>query len=89
MSSIVGPQFSNIADYDCFIQISFDDVEDFVRLKADPYFMQKCTPDHENFADTKRSQYVSLQIWAGVCRLTAIRMTIGLVHNLVMDGQIV
>ncbi|TIA33335.1 hypothetical protein D6C78_07617 [Aureobasidium pullulans] len=72
MSRIVGPQFSNTADYDCFIQISFDDIEDFVRLKADPHFLENCTPDHENFADTNRSQ-----------------MTIGLVHDLVLDGQIV
>lgn len=56
MSRLFDPQFANIADYDAFIQIMFDDVEDFVRMKADPFFKEKVTPDHENFADTKRSR---------------------------------
>lgn len=58
MSRLFDPQFANVADYDAFIQIFFDDVEDFVRMKADPYFQSKVTPDHEKFADTKRSRYV-------------------------------
>lgn len=56
MGRLFDPQFANVTDYDCFIQIMFDDVEDFVNLKADPHFLKNCTPDHENFADTKRSQ---------------------------------
>jgi hypothetical protein len=28
-------------------------------MKADPFFREKVAPDHENFADTKRSKYVS------------------------------
>ncbi|KAB5575393.1 EthD domain-containing protein [Coniochaeta sp. 2T2.1] len=56
MSLLFDPQFANVADYDCFIQIVFDDVQDFVRMKADPFFVSKVTPDHENFADTKRSR---------------------------------
>lgn len=56
MSLLFDPQFANVADYDCFIQIVFDDVQDFVRIKADPFFVSKVTPDHENFADTKRSR---------------------------------
>jgi hypothetical protein len=59
MSRLFDPQFANVADYDAFIQIFFDDVEDFARMKADPYFRSKVTPDHENFADTKRSRYFS------------------------------
>ena len=59
MSRLFDPQFANVADYDAFIQIFFDDVEDFVRMKADPYFQSTVTPDHENFADTKRSRYFS------------------------------
>ncbi|KAM3433054.1 hypothetical protein MY4824_006215 [Beauveria thailandica] len=55
MSRLFDPQFANVADYDAFIQIFFDDVTDFVRMKADPYFLSKVAPDHENFADTKRS----------------------------------
>ncbi|KAF8466316.1 hypothetical protein BDZ91DRAFT_725054 [Kalaharituber pfeilii] len=49
-------QFSNVADYDAMISICFHDVQDFINMKKDPFFMQKVTPDHENFADTKRSR---------------------------------
>ncbi|KAK2468888.1 hypothetical protein H9L39_19480 [Fusarium oxysporum f. sp. albedinis] len=62
--------FANVADYDAIIQIFFDDVQDFVRMKADPFFQKSVTPDHEEFADTARS-----------------RMTIGLVHDIIMDGR--
>jgi hypothetical protein len=30
-------------------------MEDFLRMKADPRFMEKVAPDHKNFADTQRS----------------------------------
>ncbi|PMD57494.1 uncharacterized protein K444DRAFT_564907 [Hyaloscypha bicolor E] len=56
MSKIAGPQFNGIADYDCIVQATFRDIEDFVRMKADPFFREKVAPDHENFADTKRSK---------------------------------
>ncbi|KAJ5703180.1 hypothetical protein N7488_010728 [Penicillium malachiteum] len=56
MSRLFDRQFANIAEYDAFIQIFFDDVEDFVRMKADPDWRTKVMPDHENFADTTRSQ---------------------------------
>jgi hypothetical protein len=59
MAKIADPQFANIADYDCIVQIVFQDIEDFVRMKADPYFIEKAGPDHEKFADTKRSKYVT------------------------------
>lgn len=57
MALVAGPQFANTADYDAIIQIMFNDVDDFVRMKADPYFQERATPDHEQFADTKRSRY--------------------------------
>jgi hypothetical protein len=56
MALVAGPQFANTADYDAIIQIMFNDVDDFVRMKADPYFQERATPDHEQFADTKRSR---------------------------------
>ncbi|RMJ24402.1 hypothetical protein PHISP_04740 [Aspergillus sp. HF37] len=58
MSKIVDPQFANIADYDCIVQIVFRHVDDFVRLKQDPEYQRLVAPDHENFADTKRSRYL-------------------------------
>lgn len=56
MNVISGPQFSNIADHDAVISIYFRDVEDFARMKRDPFYPQTVAADHENFADTKRSQ---------------------------------
>ncbi|KAL8954510.1 MAG: hypothetical protein Q9193_007214 [Seirophora villosa] len=58
MQQIFDPQFANIMQYDCFIQAVFTDIADVVAMKADPYFKKYITPDHENFADTRGSQYV-------------------------------
>lgn len=58
MKRIVDPQFANVADYDCIVQIVFRDIEDFVAMKADPEYQKFVAPDHEKFADTKRSKYV-------------------------------
>lgn len=60
MNQIVGPQFNGTADYDCIVQATFRTIDDFVNMKSDPFFKEKVTPDHENFADTKRSRYVTL-----------------------------
>ena len=57
MTQLMGPQFSNLADYDCIVTAVFRNIEDFVKMKADPYYKEKVMPDHENFADTKRSKY--------------------------------
>lgn len=58
MDQIFDPQFANVADYDCIIQATFKSVDDFVRFKADPEYLRIIAPDHENFADTKRSRRV-------------------------------
>ncbi|KAI4160963.1 MAG: hypothetical protein LQ342_005248 [Letrouitia transgressa] len=55
MGRIFDPQFANISKVDCFIQAVFTHIEDWVALKADPYFKKYVTPDHENFANTKES----------------------------------
>ena len=59
MAKIAGPQYSNHADYDSFVTAVFRDIEDFVRMKADPLYIEKVMPDHENFADTTRSRYAA------------------------------
>lgn len=56
MQKLVGPQFNATADYDCFVQCMFRSVDDFVAMKNDPVYIEKIMPDHENFADTKRSK---------------------------------
>lgn len=50
-----GPLFQNVIDYDCVIQVLFDDLEDFLRLKEDPEYATKAGPDHANFANAKRT----------------------------------
>lgn len=60
MAKIADPQFANIADYDCIVQVVFRDIDDFVRLKSDPEYKSRVAPDHEGFADTGRSRYVVL-----------------------------
>ena len=56
MDKLMDPQFANIVDYDCFSQVVFSDIEEYVRMKQDPFYLEKSRGDHENFADTKRSQ---------------------------------
>lgn len=56
MGKIYDTQFANVADYDAIIRIYFNDIESFVNMKADPYFLKSVAPDHENFADTKKSR---------------------------------
>lgn len=58
MSTIYDAQFANVADYDCIVQIQFRDVEQFIRMKADPEYLRTIAPDHEHFADTKRTRWV-------------------------------
>lgn len=56
MNQLVGPQFNGSADYDCIVQCMFHDVQDFVRMKKDPFYVEHVMPDHEAFADTRRSK---------------------------------
>ncbi|EGD96700.1 hypothetical protein TESG_04132 [Trichophyton tonsurans CBS 112818] len=56
MGHIVDSQFANIAEYDCVVQIVFRDIQYFVRMKKDPEYQRLVVPDHEVFADTKRSK---------------------------------
>ncbi|TKA66030.1 hypothetical protein B0A49_08118 [Cryomyces minteri] len=42
-------------DFDCFSQVIFKSVEDYKRMKQDPWYKEHLVGDHEKFADTKRS----------------------------------
>lgn len=55
MSQLFDHQMSNIADFDCFSQVIFESLEDYKRMKEDPWYKEHLISDHENFADTKRS----------------------------------
>lgn len=56
MALLAGPLFQNVIDYDCVIQVLFDEVDTFLRLKADPEYATKAWPDHDNFANPKRTR---------------------------------
>lgn len=56
MSQLIDPQMCYIADYDCFSQVIFHSIEDYKRMKLDPWYQQYLVNDHENFADTRRSK---------------------------------
>ncbi|KAG2027527.1 hypothetical protein GB937_001273 [Aspergillus fischeri] len=55
MAELFDPQMANVADFDCFSQVVFQDVEDYKRMKQDPWYQEHLVGDHENFADTKRT----------------------------------
>lgn len=48
-------QVNNLVGFDCFSQVIFKSVEDYKRMKEDPWYKVNLVGDHENFADTKRS----------------------------------
>jgi hypothetical protein len=55
MSQLFDHQMANVADFDCFSQVIFESLEDYKRMKQDPWYKEHLVGDHENFADTKRS----------------------------------
>ncbi|EEA25242.1 conserved hypothetical protein [Talaromyces marneffei ATCC 18224] len=60
MSQIFGnfPE-GQTAGYDCFIQIVFKDVQDYIRAKDDPYYKEVILPDHTHFANTEKTFFVT------------------------------
>jgi hypothetical protein len=58
MNQIYDRQMSNVADFDCFSQVVFESVEHYKKMKEDSYYKEHLFGDHENFADTQRSQFV-------------------------------
>lgn len=56
MSQLYDRQMANVADYDCFSQVVFESVDDYKRLREDPWYKSRLFGDHEKFADTQRSQ---------------------------------
>jgi hypothetical protein len=55
MSELYDPQMANVADFDCFSQVVFENIEDYKRMKQDPWYKKHLMQDHEAFADTQRS----------------------------------
>lgn len=55
MSRLSDDQMANLADFDCFSQVMFENVDDYKKMKDDPWYKKHLVNDHENFADTKKS----------------------------------
>lgn len=55
MAQLFDPQMANVADFDCFSQAVIRSVDDYKRMKEDPWYKEHLMRDHENFADMKRS----------------------------------
>lgn len=62
MAELYDPQMANVSDFDCFSQVVFESLEDYKRMKQDPWYKEHLVRDHENFADTQRSKYVSAYV---------------------------
>lgn len=55
MAKLHDHQMTNLADFDCFSQVVFKSVDDYKKMKEDPWYKSQLVNDHEKFADTKRS----------------------------------
>lgn len=56
MGTLDDPQYTNVADFDCFSQFMLESVDNLVRMKQDPLFTAAIRDDHENFADATRTK---------------------------------
>lgn len=60
-TQLLGPDVQaekHLAAYDCVVQITFRDVQDYLTARDDPYFQKVIAPDHENFADSERTAFL-------------------------------
>ena len=48
---------NSISECDAVIQIVFNDIEDYLRVRKDPHFVSVVNPDHANFADSTRTRF--------------------------------
>jgi hypothetical protein len=88
-SKLLNPELNHVAEYDSVVQLVLRDVDDFVRLKDDPEFVQKIQPDHQHFADTSRTKYIYLSSDSNERDPNHSRMSVGYVTPLVRDNKAV
>ncbi|KAH6635112.1 EthD domain-containing protein [Chaetomium sp. MPI-SDFR-AT-0129] len=55
MTRLFDHQMANLADFDCFSLVVFRSVDDYKRMKEDPWYREHLVDDHTLFADTRRS----------------------------------
>ena len=49
MARLFDHQMTNLADFDCFSQVVFQNVDDYKRMKQDPWYKEHLVGDHEKF----------------------------------------
>ncbi|KAJ5749144.1 uncharacterized protein N7511_010840 [Penicillium nucicola] len=59
MSTIYKDQMPDdkIADCDALVRIVFNDVQDYLRVREDPHFLNVVNPDHANFANFPKTKF--------------------------------
>ncbi|CAI6332008.1 unnamed protein product [Periconia digitata] len=55
MKQLFDEHMVNLAEFDCFSQVTFRTIEDYKRMRKDPVYRNQVAGDHVNFADTNRS----------------------------------
>ncbi|KAJ5537375.1 hypothetical protein N7513_010561 [Penicillium frequentans] len=70
------PNYVEYSDHDFVVQIIIPSLESFLALKEDPIYMERVAMDHLNFADRTD-------------RARRTRMSLGYVHEIISDGQVV
>ncbi|KAL4781317.1 hypothetical protein BJX76DRAFT_360013 [Aspergillus varians] len=75
LSQLFDPSRVAFSDHDFIVQIMFPDIESFLKLKADPLYIERIAQDHLSFSDPTDEK-----------RKT--RMTLGFVHEVVRDGKV-
>lgn len=55
MQQLFDKHMINLAEFDCFSQVTFKSIDDYKRMREDPWYKKQIAGDHVNFADTRRS----------------------------------
>ncbi|KAJ6199395.1 hypothetical protein J3E72DRAFT_185724 [Bipolaris maydis] len=55
MRQLFNEHMINLADFDCFSQVTFKSIDGYKRMREDALYKKQISGDHINFADTQRS----------------------------------
>jgi len=55
MRQLFDEHMINLAEFDCFSQVTFKSIEDYKRMREDDWYKKQIAGDHVNFADIQRS----------------------------------
>jgi hypothetical protein len=51
LSQLFDPKRVAFSDHDFVVQITFPDIENFLKLKSDPIYLERLAQDHRSFSD--------------------------------------